>query len=231
LGLIIAVVDIAAFTELAAHVQLMPWLATPAGVWIGIAAASALVSGLLMLSQRGLKRILVLSTVEDMGFLLLGLTSAHALGFNGALLGAVAHSLAKALLFICLSSPEGDGVLNEDSKGLTARYPVSGFGFVFGMLTVLGVPPTMGYLGRWRLYEVAANCSPWMLATFATGSAFALIAYVLSLTRFWWGPPPPDAQTAHESLAVKLTIVVLVILILACGFWPSLLQSSLGGVQ
>jgi len=231
LGLIIAVVDIAAFTELTAHLQLMPWLATPPGVWIGIAAASALVSGLLMLSQRGLKRILVLSTVEDMGFLLLGLTSAQALGFNGALLGAVAHSLAKALLFICLSSPEGDGVLNQDSKGLTARYPVSGFGFVFGMLTVLGVPPTMGYLGRWRLYEVAARCSPWILATFVIGSALALIAYVLSLTRFWWGPPPEDAQTAHESLAVKLTIVVLVILILACGFWPSLLQSSLGGVQ
>lgn len=231
LGLIIAVVDIAAFTELTAHVQLMPWLATPAQLWIGIAAASALVSGLLMLSQRGLKRILVLSTIEDIGFLLLGLASAQALGFNGALLGAVAHSLAKALLFICLSSPEGDGVLHEDSTGLTACYPVSGFGFVFGMLSVLGVPPTMGYLGRWRLYEIAANCSPWMLATFAIGSAFALIAYVLALTRFWWGPPPQDAPTAHEPLAVKLTIVVLVILILACGFWPSLLQSSLGGVQ
>jgi len=231
LGLIIAVVDIAAFTELAAHVRLMPWLATPAKFWIGIAAASALVSGLLMLSQRGLKRILVLSTVEDIGFLLLGLASAQALGFKGALLGAVAHSFAKALLFICLSAPEGDGVLSEKSTGLTARYPVSGFGFVFGMLTVLGVPPTMGYLGRWRLYAVAAKSGPWMLATFAIGSALALIAYVLSLTRFWWGPPPEDAQAGHEPLAVKLTIVVLVILIVACGFWPSLLQSALGGVQ
>jgi len=230
LGLIIAVVDIAAFTELTAQVRLMPWLATPANFWIGIAAASALVSGLLMLSQRGLKRILVLSTVEDIGFLLLGLTSVRALGFNGALLGAVAHSLAKALLFICLSSPEGDGGLNEDSTGLTSRYPVSGFGFVFGMLTVLGVPPTIGYLGRWRLYEVAATTSPWTLATFAIGSALALIAYVLALTRFWWGPPQKDAPTAHEPLALKLTIAVLVILIVACGFWPSLLQSSLGGM-
>jgi len=231
LGLIIAVVDIAAFAEISAHVQLMPWLATPAGVWIGVAAASALVSGFLMLSQRDLKRILVLSTVEDIGFLLLGLASAQALGIDGALLGAVAHSAAKALLFICLSSPEGDGVLNADSTGLTASYPVSGFGFVFGMLTVLGVPPTMGYIGRWRLYEVAANSSPRVLAVFAVGSAFALIAYVLALTRFWWGPAPKDAKPANEPFAVKLTIIVLVVLILACGFWPSLLQCALGGVQ
>jgi len=231
LGLIIAVVDIAAFTELAAHVRLMPWLATPASYWIGTGAASVLVSGLLMLSQRSLKRILVLSTVEDIGFLLLGLASAEALGFNGALLGAVAHSLAKALLFVCLSSPEGDGVLNTDSASLAADYPVSGFGFVIGMLAVLAVPPTMGYLGRWRLYEAAASCSPWILATFAAGSALALIAYVLALTRFWWGPPRKDAPTPHEPLAVKLIIALLVILIVACGFWPGLLQGSLGGMQ
>ncbi len=56
-----------------------------------------------MLTQRSLKRLLVLSTVEDVGFLLLGVASASSLGMQGAMIAAATHALAKALLFICLA--------------------------------------------------------------------------------------------------------------------------------
>jgi multicomponent Na+:H+ antiporter subunit D len=204
---------------------------TPKSLWLGIAAASALTGAILMLSQRDLKRLLVLSTIEDIGFLMLGVASADALGMKGALLGAVAHSLAKALLFVCISTPESEGALSAESTGLTARYPVSGFGFVFGMLAVLGVPPTMGYLGRWRLYATAAQISPWMLAAFIVSSALALIAYVLALTRFWWGPAPDDAANGKEPVILKAMIVLLVVLLLAGGLWPHVLQAASWGMQ
>jgi len=231
LGLIIAVLDIAAFGELYAIVQTSPWMITPRSLWLGAAAASALVSAILMLSQRSLKRLLVLSTVEDIGFLMLGLASADALGMRGALLGAVSHALAKALLFACLGAPESEGALSLEATGLTARYPVSGFGFVFGMLAVVGVPPTLGYLGRWRLYNTALQVSPWLLAVFVVSSALALIAYVLALTGLWWGPPPDGAQPGKEPLILKATIVLLVVLLLAGGLWPNVLQSVWGGMQ
>ncbi len=80
-----------------------------------------------------------------------------ALGISGVLFAACTHALAKALLFICLSGPEADGALNDDSTGLATRYPVAAFGFLFGMLAMLGIPPLMGYLGRWRLYETACK--------------------------------------------------------------------------
>ena len=172
--------------------------------------------------------MLVLSTVEDVGFLLLGLASITALGTSGALLAAVTHSLAKALLFICLSGPEAGGALTEKSTGLATRYPVSAFGFLFGMLAMLGVPPTIGFLGRWRLYETAVQIS-WPLATiFILSSILALVAYVLALTRNWWGPadnadPPPNTGTA-EPLLLKASIVFMVAIILAIGIWPGLLE-------
>jgi len=231
LGLIIAVLDIAAFGELYALAQVSPWMITPKSLWLGIAAASALVSAILMLSQRDLKRLLALSTVEDIGFLMLGVASADAVGMSGALLGAVAHSLAKALLFTCLAAPESEGALSSESTGLTARYPVSGFGFVFGMLAVLGIPPTMGYLGRWRLYETAVQISPWMLAVFVISSALALIAYVLALTKFWWGPAPDGAVAGKEPVILKAMIILLVILLLAGGLWPHALQAAPWGMQ
>ena len=68
----------------------------------------------------------------------------------------------------------------------------------------------------------------------------ALIAYVLALTRVWWGPPgepsppsspphpTPDSQK-REPFVLQSVIVGLVVLILAAGVWPDALQMLLGG--
>jgi NADH:ubiquinone oxidoreductase subunit 2 (subunit N) len=183
-----------------------------------------------MLSQRSLKRLLVLSTVEDAGFLLLGIAAATALGTTGALIAAVTHSLAKALLFICLSGPEAAGTLEGNRTGLISRYPVSAFGFLFGMLAMLGIPPTMGFIGRWKLYETAVIIGWPIAAVFILSSILALIAYVLALTGIWWGPPsdadspPPSDTQTKEPILLQTTIVLMVALILAAGIWPSLLD-------
>jgi formate hydrogenlyase subunit 3/multisubunit Na+/H+ antiporter MnhD subunit len=111
---------------------------------------------------------------------------------------------------------------------LAARYPVSAFGFLFGMLAMLGVPPTLGYLGRWRLYESALAISPFLLALFVLSSILALIAYVLALTRNWWGPPPnPPSDVeggAREPFALRGAIVALVAALLVTGVWPNVLS-------
>ncbi len=155
LGLIIAVVDMAAFGEfyIAAHAS--PGLFTPAGLWLCIAAATSFLAALLMLTQRSLKRLLVLSTVEDVGFLLLGVASATRLGTTGALVAAATHALAKALLFTCLAALKPPAHSKASQLASSRAIPVSAFGFLFGMLAMLGIPPTLGFIGRWRLYETA----------------------------------------------------------------------------
>jgi multicomponent Na+:H+ antiporter subunit D len=139
------------------------------------------------------------------------------------------------LLFICLSGPEADGALEGEPKGLAARYPVSTFGFLFGMLAMLGIPPTMGFIGRWRLYETAVQIG-WPLAgVFIVSSILALIAYTLALTRVWWGPPrepsppPTPSHPIKEPFVLQTVIVALVVLLLAAGIWPNALQLLLGG--
>jgi multicomponent Na+:H+ antiporter subunit D len=94
---------------------------------------------------------------------------------------------------------------------------------------MLGVPPTLGFIGRWRLYETALQISPLLLAVFILSSIFALIAYVSALTRIWWGPardadsPKPEPPT-KEPFLLQTTIVVLVVLLLVAGVWPDALQ-------
>ncbi|MGA3161306.1 MAG: proton-conducting transporter membrane subunit [Terracidiphilus sp.] len=235
LGLIIAVVDMAAFGELYVAAQASPGMLTPTGFLLGAAAATSFLAALLMLTQRSLKRLLVLSTVEDVGFLLLGIVSMNALGTKGVVFAAVTHALAKALLFACLSGPEADGALDGEQTGLATRYPVAAFGFLFGMLAMLGIPPTMGYIGRWRLYETAVQIGWPLAAVFILSSIFALIAYTLALTRVWWGPehaPHPSSSPPHlirEPFLLQTVIVALVVLVLAGGIWPDAMQMLLGG--
>jgi multicomponent Na+:H+ antiporter subunit A len=209
LGLIIAVVDMAAFGEFWVAAQSVPDFFLPHGILLGAAAATSLIAALLMLTQRSLKRLLVLSTVEDVGFLLLGVFALNVtLGIKGALVAAATHSLAKALLFTCISGPEADGVLDGEHTGLIGRYPVSAFGFLFGMLAMLGVPPTLGYIGRWRLYETAFQISPVLLAAFVLSSMLALIAYTLALTRIWWGPAEPQPAEPIVKATIPDTTVL-----------------------
>jgi formate hydrogenlyase subunit 3/multisubunit Na+/H+ antiporter MnhD subunit len=109
------------------------------------------------------------------------------------------------------------------------------------MLAMLGIPPTMGFIGRWRLYETAAQIGPCPLTIFILSSIFALIAYVLALTGVWWGPPrepSPPPTSPHptneppikkEPFLLQFVIVALTVVILAAGIWPDALQMLLGG--
>ena len=245
LGLIICVVDIAAFGEFYVSGFSLLNVLVPSSLWFLLGAATSLIASLLMLTQKSLKRLLVLSTIEDVGFLFLAIAWME-LKVNPAFQGltpaamvaipAATHALAKALLIISLAGPEASGELEPEPIALAARYPVSAFGFLFGMLAMLGVPPTLGFIGRWRLYLTAVQIGWPLAAVFIVSSILALIAYTLALTRNWWGPPPDDtpppkqssSSGAREPFALKAAIVVLAVLLVAAGVWPSAWQFLLG---
>ena len=235
LGTIIGVVDIAAFGEIITLRQLAPDLFVPTALWIAIAVLTSLAASFLMLAERNLKRLLVLSTIEDVGFLLLGAAATSTLGLSGATAAAATHAMAKTLLFLCLCAPAADGALEGEHTALASRYPFSAFGFLFGMLAMLGVPPTLGFVGRWRLYMSALQMHGLLLAAFIAASAFALLAFMRALVGTWWGPAShSNGSRAHviaverrvmqpqarEPLVLRAAIVLLVLALLAGGVWP-----------
>ena len=166
LGFILAVVDMAAVSELLQLSQADPSLFAPQTVWLVAAVLTSVAAALLMIAQRDMKRLLVLSSIEDLGFLILGVSSLSSMGQSAVVLAAASHAMAKSLLFISIASPQQDGASCHAASGLAARYPFSAFGFFVGMLGMLGVPPLLGYAGRWRLYEVALQSHPALLAGF-----------------------------------------------------------------
>jgi formate hydrogenlyase subunit 3/multisubunit Na+/H+ antiporter MnhD subunit len=234
--LILGVIDIAAVGELTMRAQIDPALFFPAGPWLAIAVFTSLVAAALMLAQRSIKRLLVLSSIEDFGFLLLGIASIRALGQEGVVLAAASHALGKSLLFITISAPERDGTLAHGDAGLAGRYPVSAFGFLMGMLTLLGVPPMLGFAGRWKLYETALSLHPALLIGFVLASMLALVAFVMAFAKLWWGSPAHEERRLdtvdgiewysprliHEATILKAVIVLLFVSILGAGLWPNI---------
>jgi multicomponent Na+:H+ antiporter subunit A len=226
-GFVLAVVDLAAFGEMIDLIGGHPGFAQPQALWVAMALISSLGAALMMLAERNIKRLLALSTIEDMGFLLLGATALNTIGVQGAIVGAAVHAVAKALLFVALSGPEADGALEGTPRGLAARYPVSAAAFLAGMLAMLGVPPLMGFVGRWRLFTTALSTSPWVLAGFAMASMMALVGYVLCLTRCWWGPAEKETR-GSEPWLVRVAMVALIALLVVGGLWPDALMAFVG---
>jgi multicomponent Na+:H+ antiporter subunit A len=227
-GLIVAVVDVAAFAELITIRGAAPWIFRPGLPWLALGVGSVIVGALLALAERNLKRLLAFSTITDMGLMVVALTLGGAYGLPGAVLGATVHALAKALLFASVAAPEAGGEALTDARGLASRHPLAAVGFVVGALAVIGVPPTLGYAAHWRIFSAAAAESLPVFAILVSGAMLMVAIYARAITLFWWGPEnsPHPAAPSYNRLLLGAAVVLLALALLAYGFWPRLL----GGV-
>jgi formate hydrogenlyase subunit 3/multisubunit Na+/H+ antiporter MnhD subunit len=226
-GVVIAVVDVAAFAELLTLRVAEPWLFSFALPWLAMAAASAILGALFALAQRDLKRLLAFSTIEDMGLLVAAVALGGRYGLEGAALGAMVHAVAKALLFATLVAPEADGVPLIDARGLASRYPIAATGFVVGALSVLGVPLTLGYAAHWRIF-VAISGSAWLLVALALAAMLSVAVYARAIALFWWGAElAPASPRAYSRPVLATVLIVLMLALVAAGIWPQLLRGAL----
>ncbi len=223
-GLIIGVIDVAAFAEVLALRVEHPWLFAPALPWIVLGAFSAVLGAGLALAQRNIKRLLAFSTIEDIGILVVAVAFGGELGLTGALLGATVHALAKALLFASVAGPESDAAQLTDARGLATRHPIGSAGFAVGSLAVLGVPPTLGYSAHWRIFSAVAGHN--VLLAIVCGAAMLSVAvYTRAITLFWFGPDISEETRSvrYNRTLMGVAILLLVISLLVTGVWPQLL--------
>lgn len=230
-ALVVSVVDIAAFGELA-HLRLVaPWIFTEyANLWLALALLSMYGGALLALAQHNLKRMLAYSTIDDMGYLLLGVVVGSEVGLSGAVLAALSHAFFKVLLFgaVGLAESQTGRDLTLADRGLAARYPISGAVFIIGALGMIGVPPFFGFVGRWRLYLAGAEFGGLGLTlVMAVATGLALLYYVRAVHRVWLGQPEGSAPSGEPKLAAAV-LTILTILMLAAGLFPGWLTGLIG---
>ena len=235
-ALIICVVDVATFSELQGLRVHAPWIFSDyGGVWLALALASLLGGAVLALAQRDLKTMLAFSSIDDMGYLLLGLVAGGTDGLSGAWFGLLSHALCKAALFGAVGIAESriGRPVTLETRGLASRVPVAGAAFMIGAFSFIGVPPGLGFIGHWRLYLAGTEMGgPALAVCMYVATALALLCYVRAIHRTWLGASTlPDTITTTVVAAPRLAYAVVLVLALSTvvfGLHPGILSMSGG---
>jgi multicomponent Na+:H+ antiporter subunit D len=231
--LVISLLDMAEFGELAFLRVEAPWIFSAAQWgWVALALLSMVGGALLAMAQTNLRRMLAYSTIDDIGYLVFGLAIGSAGGVLGALIGAISHSLCKFLLFSAVGMAEDDlkHPFTFADRGVAGRQPVAGAAFIAGALGMIGVPPLVGFLGKWRLYYGGLEAGGVVLSmAMAVATALALFYYVRAIHRVWLGQAVETTKPACKRFTwIEIIMIGLISLLIIAGLFPAILP-GLGG--
>jgi multicomponent Na+:H+ antiporter subunit D len=146
-----------------------------------IAAFTILTASLIALSQDGLKRRLAFSTIGQLSYIILGASLLSPKGQTGGLMHIAMHAFGKITLFMCAGAifvATGKKYISE-MVGIGKRMPVTMTAFLIGSLSVIGLPPTGGFISKWFLVLGTLEADQVVMLVVLLGSSLLNAAYFL----------------------------------------------------
>jgi formate hydrogenlyase subunit 3/multisubunit Na+/H+ antiporter MnhD subunit len=200
-----------------------------------IAALTMLYAGAMAVIQNGVKRLLIFSTVSQLGYMLLGISLGSDLGVAGGLMHLVNHMLLKNTLFLCAGAILMQAHVQslDELGGLAKRMPITFVIFLGSGLSLAGVPPFNGFSSKWLIYEAALNSGHLWLALAAFISSVFTLAAILKFTHAAFiGPASPATEHMTDPPASMLVpMVALSMASLAISIFPGILLVPIAHLQ
>lgn len=190
------------------------------GAWISI-------------TQVDLKRILAYTTVSALGTLVLLLGTGTEYAINAAIIFLLVHALYKGTLFMMAGNIEKKTGTRDITKlgGLFKYMPFAAVVMILALVSMAGVPPMLGFLGKELIYEASAAAPKAHFFILALGFLTNLIMVYLSLRLalgIFWGKEPTYSITPKEpALSLILGPFFLVLASLLLGLFPSTMANPL----
>jgi NADH-quinone oxidoreductase subunit N len=175
------------------------------------------------LVQKDLKRMLGFSGIAHAGFVLLGLLVFHATGYAHALYyiaGYVVMNLA-CFMVICSVATNGENVLIDDLTGLYKRSPFLAVTLLIGLFALAGIPPFVGFMGKFFLLVDALREDYLLLVTLAAINTAIAIYYYLSVVRVAFCSAEEEQAPISTPAHMKMLSVLLMAIILIMGVFPT----------
>jgi multicomponent Na+:H+ antiporter subunit D len=175
-----------------------------AGALIVIGGASILYGGMLAVSRRTSSEMLAYSAVGQVGYVLIAIGIGGPVGFTAAILYTIINAANKTMLF------------------LTARVRgvIVGGVFALGALSIAGVPPAAGFVGKLELFR-AVSAEPAIVVVVVLGSLLSFV-YAFQIYQFehWRGDADVHHGGASRGWRDQVVPVGLGAAVLAVGLWP-----------
>ena len=215
--------------------QPLVWNWTPV-VWI-VAAATMIVGSYLAVAQTDVKRMLAYSSIAHAGFILTGLTAANSVGISSALfyLAAYAVMIAGGFGVLMLISARGEEHTDLNSyKGLAHRRPFLAALMTLFLLSMAGVPPTVGFIAKASVFGAAVSAGNWPLAIIAVlCSVVAAFFYLRVIVVMYMQDAKSTEDVADPDVpALPATVVAIAaVAVLVLGVFPGLIWNILQSVS
>ncbi len=194
--------------------------------------ATMIYGGAMAMMQDDIKRVLAYSSISQMGYILFGIGSDSVLGVTGGTLMYVSHGLGKAILFMMAGSIILQTGTRSMSKlgGLAGKMPYTAVISMIGALTIMGIPPTSGFMSEWILFNGVlqtgiTNSDMLRIVAFGLGILATVLsaAYILWMyKRIFFGKIPEQYANIRDSdRYVIVTMAVLAAITLILGVYPN----------
>lgn len=189
--------------------------------WIILALTTVFMGSMLAYKENVLKKRMAYSTVSQVSYILFGLSTLHPIGFIGALMHVIFHSLVKNTLFVSAGA-----IIYKTGKtkvdqllAIGKEMPVTMWCFTLVSLTLIGIPPTSAFVSKWYLASGALDSgipvASWLGPVILLISAVLTAGYLLTISIKGFLPGNTFDYTTLENHEPGLLMLVPMIIMTA----------------
>jgi NADH-quinone oxidoreductase subunit N len=189
----------------------------------GVAVASLTLGNLAAITQTNVKRLLAYSSISHVGYILLGLVAGNETGLQGMAFYLFVYAFMNTGAFAIVIVLRRQGLIGdelEDLNGLIQRSPTAAVLLLIFLLSLAGIPPTAGFVGKYYIFLALIETRHYWLAVFAVLYIVPAVYYYFRLIvhAFMRESTDPVQPTVSPGQAVALTVTGFVAL--AAGIYP-----------
>jgi len=178
------------------------------------------------LVQVQIKRILAYSSVNQVGYIMLGLSSGSSIGVLGGLFHIITHGVAKGMLLLCAGSIIHQSHVRDVDKlgGLARRMPLTATATLIGGLSIAGFPPLAGFASEWMIFAGVLESGYWPIALIGIISTSLTMGYYLWAVRriFFQTGSEKFAHVKESPKLMTIPMIIEVLILVALGIYPQL---------
>ena len=202
---------------------------TMKGVWIDylfyVAVLTMFAGNLIAIGQDTLKRMLAASGIVHSGYLLIAVVAVGTENFTGSviLFYLAAYGVSTLGMFAALAYLGGENERRDsfdDFKGLAKVRPYSAAAITVFMLSMAGIPPTAGFLGKFYIITDAIRADQMLLAVLGIVSSILSMWYYLRLVIMMYFKEPEETFEVKGMSLAPVGTVILAVSVFAIGFYP-----------
>jgi NADH-quinone oxidoreductase subunit N len=188
-----------------------------------LSVVSMTVGNFAALTQSNLKRMLAYSSIAHAGYLLIGVVAGTTRGYTAMLIYLFFYAfmqLGAFAVIAMLRRTDSIGDELKDLNGLYFRNPFAAIAMLLFMLSLGGVPPTAGFMGKLWLFGAAIDSGYVWLAVIGVLNSAVSIYYYIRIVVFMWLKNEPTGSVPATSPTYALVLGVAVIAIILFGVYP-----------